>query len=180
MKLVELKCKNCGAILNVDENADKVVCQYCSAEFKIDHEVQHVQYDNMANSGYEFEKGRIQAQREEQERIAAIQREEEKRLEAERKEWERHQQGQNAIDWAYKSYAEKQNAASQKLPQPNERNKWVSLFLCLFLGYFGVHKFYEGKIAMGLLYLFTIGLFGIGVIVDILIIATKPTYYIVE
>ena len=26
------------------------------------------------------------------------------------------------------------------------KNKWVSFFLCLFFGYLGIHKFYEGKI----------------------------------
>lgn len=43
----------------------------------------------------------------------------------------------------------------------------VDLLLCLFLGIFGVHKFYRGKIGMGILYIFTCGLFGIGVIVDL-------------
>ena len=56
-------------------------------------------------------------------------------------------------------------------------NKWVSFFLCLFLGYFGAHKFYEGRIGMGILYLFTFGLFGIGWIVDTIIILTKPNPY---
>lgn len=46
-------------------------------------------------------------------------------------------------------------------------NKWVDFFLCLFLGYFGVHKFYEGKIGIGIIYLFTLGLFGIGWVIDI-------------
>ena len=64
MKLVELKCKNCGATLKVEENSANVNCQYCSAHFKLDDEVQHIQYDNMEQSGYDFEKGRIRAQRE--------------------------------------------------------------------------------------------------------------------
>lgn len=38
--------------------------------------------------------------------------------------------------------------------------------LCLLTGYLGVHKFVEGKVGMGLLYLFTGGLFCIGWIVD--------------
>ena len=59
-------------------------------------------------------------------------------------------------------------------------NKWVSFFLCLFLGYFGAHKFYEGRIGMGILYLFTFGLFGIGWIVDIFIILTKPNPYFAQ
>jgi len=49
-------------------------------------------------------------------------------------------------------------------------NKWVDFCLCFFLGYFGIHKFYEGKIKMGIIYLFTCGLFCIGVIVDLIMI----------
>lgn len=59
------------------------------------------------------------------------------------------------------------------------KNKWVALCLCLFLGFFGAHKFYEGKAGSGVLYLFTIGLFGIGVIIDFITILCKPNpYYI--
>ena len=60
-----------------------------------------------------------------------------------------------------------------------EKNKWVSFFLCLFLGAIGIHKFYEGKIGMGILYFFTCGLVGIGVIVDLIVILTKPNPYYV-
>lgn len=59
------------------------------------------------------------------------------------------------------------------------KNKWVSFCLCLFLGYFGAHKFYEGKVGLGILYLLTIGLFGIGWIADIFIILFKPNPYYV-
>lgn len=60
-----------------------------------------------------------------------------------------------------------------------EIDKNTALLLCIFLGYFGVHKFYEGKIGMGVLYLFTAGLFGIGWIADIITIAMKPNPYYV-
>ncbi len=59
------------------------------------------------------------------------------------------------------------------------KNKWVALLLLLFLGFFGGHKFYEGKIGMGILYIFTGGLFGIGLIVDFIAILCKPTTYYV-
>ena len=59
------------------------------------------------------------------------------------------------------------------------KNKWVALLLCIFLGGLGAHKFYEGKMGMGILYLFTCGLFYIGVIVDFISILCKPNPYYV-
>lgn len=56
-------------------------------------------------------------------------------------------------------------------------NKWVALLLCLLLGPFGAHKFYEGKNVMGVIYLFTVGLFGIGWVIDIFALLCKPHYY---
>ncbi len=45
--------------------------------------------------------------------------------------------------------------------------KWCKAIVCLLFGFLGVHKFMEKKIGMGILYLFTVGLFGIGWIADI-------------
>ena len=44
----------------------------------------------------------------------------------------------------------------------------LRLIICLFAGWIGVHKFFEGRIFLGLVYLCTGGLFGIGVVVDII------------
>lgn len=52
------------------------------------------------------------------------------------------------------------------------RSQTVALLLCLFLGVLGAHRFYVGKIGTGLLYLFTGGLFGIGWIVDLILIVS--------
>lgn len=60
-----------------------------------------------------------------------------------------------------------------------QRNKWVAFCLCLFLGFFGAHKFYEGKAGIGILYLFTVGLFGIGWLIDCIAILFKPNPYFV-
>lgn len=59
------------------------------------------------------------------------------------------------------------------------KNKWVSLALCVFLGVLGGHKFYEGKQGLGVLYMFTAGLFGIGLLVDIITILFKENPYYV-
>lgn len=47
-------------------------------------------------------------------------------------------------------------------------NKTSHFFVVLFLGYLGIHKFMEKKTALGIAYLFTCGLFGIGWIIDII------------
>lgn len=57
------------------------------------------------------------------------------------------------------------------------KNKWVAFLLCLFT--FCGHKFYEGKIGMGILYLLTAGLFGIGWIIDLVSLLMKPNPYYV-
>ena len=59
------------------------------------------------------------------------------------------------------------------------RNKWTAFFLCLFLGFFGAHKFYEGKAGRGILYICTFGLLGIGWFIDLINILCKPNPYYV-
>ena len=77
------------------------------------------------------------------------------------------------------SNVNKNTLAAESYMKSRERNKWVALLLCLFLGVFGGHKFYEKKIGMGILYIFTAGLFGIGVLIDLFVILFKPNpYYI--
>ena len=53
----------------------------------------------------------------------------------------------------------------------SEKSWIAALLLCIFLGEFGIHRFYVGKVGTGILYLLTVGFFGIGIIVDIIMIA---------
>ena len=48
------------------------------------------------------------------------------------------------------------------------KNKIVALILCIFLGIFGFHRFYVGKVGTGVIYFFSYGLFGIGWLVDLI------------
>jgi hypothetical protein len=57
-------------------------------------------------------------------------------------------------------------------PDASPCSRLVALVLCALLGYLGIHRFYVGKIASGILWLCTGGLFGVGYIIDLILIAT--------
>ncbi len=61
-----------------------------------------------------------------------------------------------------------------------KKNKWVTILLAIFLGGIGAHKFYEGKVGAGLLYLILCwtGIPAFFALFDIIIVLlNKPTYY---
>jgi TM2 domain-containing membrane protein YozV len=53
----------------------------------------------------------------------------------------------------------------------SSKSKITALLLCIFLGTLGVHRFYVGKVGTGIVWLLTLGIFGIGVLIDIIMIA---------
>lgn len=52
----------------------------------------------------------------------------------------------------------------------SQKDWFLTLLLAILLGFFGIHRFYVGKSASGVLYLLTCGCFFIGWIVDIVLI----------
>lgn len=67
-----------------------------------------------------------------------------------------------------KEEKEKQIKLEKENREKQKKDIIVELIICIFLGVIGGHKFYKGNIKMGILYLFTGGLLGIGWIVDII------------
>jgi TM2 domain-containing membrane protein YozV len=56
--------------------------------------------------------------------------------------------------------------------QISEKGFVPTILLCFFLGAFGAHRFYVGKIGTGILQLLTLGGLGIWVLIDFIIIVT--------
>lgn len=69
---------------------------------------------------------------------------------------------------------DKINAAADKIKLSDSAVRSITVFIvCLLLGYLGVHRFIQGKIFTGLLWLFTGGLFFLGYIVDVALSASR-------
>ena len=53
----------------------------------------------------------------------------------------------------------------------SEKNILPAFLLCFFLGCFGLHRFYAGKIGTGVLQLLTLGGLGIWAFIDMILLA---------
>lgn len=50
MQLIVMKCPNCGADLNVQENRRSTVCPYCKSTFLVDQGVLNLAFDSKSAS----------------------------------------------------------------------------------------------------------------------------------
>lgn len=66
MRLIDLKCPNCGAQLKIEEGMARAFCMHCGHQLIVDDERIRADSGSFRDAGYEFERGRIQAQAEQQ------------------------------------------------------------------------------------------------------------------
>jgi hypothetical protein len=66
---------------------------------------------------------------------------------------------------AYQKILEQRENASDK-------SRLVALLFAWFFGWLGIHRFYVNRVGSGVLWLLTFGLFGVGSLVDLILIAS--------
>ena len=58
-----------------------------------------------------------------------------------------------------------------------EKELWIAYVLWFFCGLWGIHKFYLGKIGMGIIYFLTCGFFFIGWFIDLFTLPSQVDRY---
>lgn len=59
----------------------------------------------------------------------------------------------------------------QEKPTFAKKHKLLTMILALFFGFLGLHRFYLGRKITGWIWFFTFGLFGVGWMIDVLLVA---------
>ena len=200
MKLIVLRCPTCGAHLDVKEDSRKAVCEYCDTPFYVEDELCGVEqetkkipqeneteaieadaYDqSYADLAYELSRRDI----------------EERAYLKKQKKWQSSLVifsitvivaifirnpaflcialilGSLVIMTSRpKHFYKRTRPRYYETELYSDKSQVVALLLCIVFGYFGIHYFYVGKIGRGIIYLLTLGVFGIGWLIDIIRIA---------
>ena len=206
MKVVALKCPNCGANLDSKKLARSMKCEYCGSSIMASEEQQElINAELLLNkikdydSSYEIYKSLLRKYADHPELWIGILRSFTKDFTYKEygdkfaKEYQKYWRGFIALasedevkkyQNQYRHYVDcvrptnmpyemqfeqSLNTASKSLDEFLKKgNKIEEIVIVVFFGMFGVHKFMNGEIGMGILYFCTGGLFGIGWIYDII------------
>lgn len=52
----------------------------------------------------------------------------------------------------------------------HHKSRMIAILLCFFFGFGGFHRFYVGKVGTGLIWMFSFGFFGIGWLIDMILL----------
>ncbi len=187
MKLINLKCSNCGADLQVDPERKQIYCMYCGTKLLVEDETINI-------TSRIVDEARL---KEAEVRLKELEYAHEREL---REETIRQEQKKThrlslilylaALIITYTSHSglfpavlifggialvaansgDRRNTRSARYDY-SPKSRVTALVFCLFFGIFGIHYFYVGRVGMGILYLLTLGFFGIGWMIDIIRIA---------
>lgn len=189
MRLIKMTCPNCGAALELDAERTQAFCTYCGNKL-------YIEDDSIKITNRIIDEARL---KEAEVRLKELeyQHEREIREETIRKEQKRAFRlsvivflaaltitmlsktlrpfsvliliaGIVLLSSRKKGVA--QSAVIGERYVYSSSSRTVALVLCLILGGLGVHRFYVGKAGTGILYLLTVGGFGIGWLIDLICI----------
>ncbi len=159
MEVMTYTCPHCGANLSVRINQKRIICDYCDSVIMLNGTQAN---EDSEEAGYRFEKGRQRA----------------------REESTGYGSGGTGYGTGSSSsggstgysYGQQERSTGYSYASQgthticSPKSRLVALILCFFLGGFGVHRFYVGKIGTGILYLCTAGLCGFGWLWDLVMI----------
>ena len=190
MKLINLRCSNCGADLQVDPDRKQVFCSYCGTKLLVDDET-----INITNRF--VDEARL---KEAEVRLKELEYEHEREMREETLRQEQRKTYRISLliylaalfitfsNWRLRTWfpavlilggiaLAATRSGDKRIMQRNIRydyspkSRVAALLICIFFGPLGIHYFYVGRIGMGILYLLTVGFFGIGWLIDIIRIA---------
>lgn len=189
MKIIRLTCTNCGAELELDADRKQAFCSYCGTKLYIDDESRNITHRIVDEARLKEAEVRL--------RELEYQHEREIREETIRKEQKRSFRISvvvflialfitfsverlrpfiviviiaGCVLLSSRKTDERRSISSGRQYLYSPKSRTVALLLCFFFGVFGVHRFYVGKVGTGILYLFTVGGFGIGWLIDMITI----------
>lgn len=186
MKLIKLTCANCGAELELDADRKQAFCTYCGAKQLIDDESIRI-IDEARLKEAEVRLKELEYEHEREIREETIRREQKKSFQISIAAFlvilfitfiiEPLRSVSlvvlvvGCILLSSMRTQDKNSGTSGSGYLCSSRSRLTALLLCFFLGIFGVHRFYVGKIGTGILFIFTFGGFGIGWLIDLIRIA---------
>lgn len=190
MKLITLNCSNCGAQLELDADRKQAFCTYCGAKLLLDDESIHITnriIDEARLKEAEIRLRELEYAHEREIREETVRKEQRKAYHLSIVVFIGALLLTLSIDRlrplalfvliigaVLLSSMKREGSGSTGAGQRylySSKSRIAALLLCFFLGMFGVHRFYVGKIGTGILYMITLGGFGIGWLVDLIRIA---------
>lgn len=190
MKLINLRCSNCGADLQVDPERKQVFCSYCGTKLLIDDESINITKRYIDEARLKEAEIRLKELEYEHEREmrAEMLRQEQKKVNrislmiylaallitfsvSGLRSWFPVVLVFGGIALAATRKGDSRTIQINTRYDYSPKSRMAALLICFFFGVFGIHYFYVGKMGMGFLYLITVGFFGIGWMIDIIRIA---------
>ncbi|MDK2980139.1 MAG: hypothetical protein PWQ55_486 [Chloroflexota bacterium] len=163
-----INCKNCGAPLSIENYKRSVICPYCKSENILSYPK-----EDGANSGITVRVVQVNNPSPMDDDIDQLERLHNLYVKGALTEEEFLEKKEELLEEdAGENRRFNINLNNSPVEPVSNRSKWITFLICLYSGFFGGHRFFTGHIKLGILYLFTGGLFCVGWVFDLIQILT--------